>query len=379
MEKKLRTQGRNIINQQGQPVVLKGINMVCKDPKVNHLGNYREEDFAYLKKIGFSIVRLGIYWDALEPAPGVYDDNYLAGLDAIIEKAKKQDIMVFLDMHQDLFGACFEDGAPEWATITDKKEHIRTELWSDSYLLSPAVQAAFDNFWSNSMTPDGIGIMDHFIGAWKHVAEHYANEPYVVGYDFFNEPFPGGGALGVLPIVGAIKEKIDAGIATEEDLFSAIGAIEAVSGAFEEEKLNPFYDRIVKAVREVDPECLVFLEANYFSNAGVPSHVRPVCQDGVPLKNQVYSPHGYDIYVDTDHYDDPDTSRVDLIFATHFQVAEAMDLPVLVGEWGCFPDATDNQIAIYHHLQDLFKSSNASNTYFDFSTFCHGRFLLSTF
>jgi len=367
-EKKLKVQGRNIVDSNGNPVILNGINMVCKDSTVNHLGNYTDDDFAMLKNKGMTIVRLGIYWESVEPQPGVYDDEYLAGLDKIIERAKKQDIMVFLDMHQDLFSSVFEDGAPKWATITDGCEHIRTDLWSDSYLLSGAVQASFDNFWKNIPAEDGIGIMDHFIASWKHVALHYATEPYVVGYDFFNEPFPGSKALEILPIVGEIKEKLDAGVATPEDLFATITAIEPITGSFEEEVLNPFYNKIVKEIRTVDPECLVFLETNYFSNAAVPSHVQPVCQDGIPLKNQVYSPHGYDIYVDTDNYDDPDTSRVDLIFGTHAQVAESLGLPILVGEWGCFPDATPNQIAMYHHLLEVFASMNASNTYFDFST-----------
>lgn len=365
--KAIHVSGRNLADRSGNPMRLHGINMVCKDSSRNHIGDYTDEDFAYLHDLGMNVVRLGIYWESIEPEPGVYDDGYLEELDKIIALAKKHDIYVFLDMHQDLYGSEFEDGAPRWATLTDDAEHIRTELWSDSYLMSGAVWAAFDNFWANTPARDGVGLTDHFINAWKHIAAHYADEPFVIGYDFFNEPFPGSSVSEILPIIGDISAKLDSGTAGEEDLLAAVRAIEPVTARFEEEILNPFYHKLVCAVREVDPESLAFLETCYFSNAAVPSHIRPAVLDGVPLKNQVYAPHGYDILVDTDKYTETDTSRVDLIFSVHTQVAQSLDLPMLVGEWGCFPDACDTQIAQAVHLKEFFKNTGASDTYFDFS------------
>lgn len=359
--------GRDFVDKSGAPVRLCGINMVCKDRNCNHIGNYTDEDFKYLKELGMNVIRLGIFWESIEPEPGIYDDAYLLKLDGIIAKAKKNGIYTFLDMHQDLYGSCFEDGAPKWATLTEGKEHIRTELWSESYLMSRAVQVAFDNFWNNTPASDGIGLMDHFINAWRHVAGHYANEPYVIGYDFFNEPFCGSVVNEILPIIGAVSAKLDAGIATEKDLFEAIETIEPVTAHFEEEYLNRFYEKAVSAVREVDPESLAFLETNYFSNAAVASHIQGVRYNGELLKNQVYAPHGYDIFVDTDKYEDTDTSRVDLIFEAHRQTAEKLGMPMLVGEWGCYPNAGDNQVAQALHLKELFKNIGASDTYFDFS------------
>lgn len=365
--KKIYTEGRDFYTENGEQIILHGINMVCKDRARNHIGEYTLKDFDYLKSLGMNVIRLGIFWESVEPKPGVYDDDYLDRVNEIVQKAASREIYVYLDMHQDLFGAKFEDGAPDWAVLDDGAEHVRTDLWSESYLLSPAVQTAFDSFWSNRTAADGVGLTDHFIAAWKHVAGHFADNPYVIGYDLFNEPFPGSSAAAVLPVIGEVMAKLEAQAATELDLMSAISAIEKTSGKFEEEKLNPFYAKIVPAVREADPECLIFLETNYFSNAAVPTHVHPVTVGGQVLKNQVFAPHGYDIFVDTDKYEETDNSRVDLIFATHAQIAEAMNLPMLVGEWGCYPEANDIQVEQAAHICGLFEEMGASDTYFDFS------------
>lgn len=44
----------------------------------------------------------------------------------------------------------------------------------------------FDGFFKNK-----LGVADKFVAYWDKVSERFANNPYVVGYDPFNEPFPG--------------------------------------------------------------------------------------------------------------------------------------------------------------------------------------------
>lgn len=94
-------------------------------------------------------------------------------------------------MHQDLFGRKFGNGAPEWATLDESLPHATGEVWSDSYLISPAVQKSFDNFWANSPAKDGTGIQDHYINVWGMLAERYADCKSVIGFDVMNEPFMG--------------------------------------------------------------------------------------------------------------------------------------------------------------------------------------------
>ena len=57
--------------------------------------------------------------------------------------------------------------------------------------MSPAVQRAFDNFWADKPAPDGIGLQEHYINMWKHIASRFARNKAVLGYDIMNEPFNG--------------------------------------------------------------------------------------------------------------------------------------------------------------------------------------------
>ncbi len=36
-----------------------------------------------------------------------------------------------------------------------------------------------------------MGLQDKYVDYWKVVAKRFANNPYIVGYDPLNEPFPG--------------------------------------------------------------------------------------------------------------------------------------------------------------------------------------------
>ena len=60
-----------------------------------------------------------------------------------------------------------------------------------NYLAMPAVQHAFEHFWSDSPGPGGVGLQERYTAAWAHVASRFASNAHVLGYDLFNEPWPG--------------------------------------------------------------------------------------------------------------------------------------------------------------------------------------------
>ena len=368
-KKKITAEGSRLITREGTGFVPRGINMVCKDKSRGYIGDYSPSDFEFLRDKGFDLIRLGLIWDGAEPEPGKFSEEYFAGIDRIIEMAAAADIPVFLDMHQDLYGVLFEDGAPGWATVTDGEEHVRTELWSESYLVSPAVQHAFDNFWNDTKAPDGIGIRTHYINLWDFIAGRYADDPYVIGYDVMNEPFPGSAGMKVAEIMGRLIPDGDmSALSDPESIGTLIGEIFPVASEFETKVLNPFYDEVARAIRAVDPCTLIMFESNYFANAGVPSLVRPaVYSDGRTIEGQVYVPHGYDILVDTEGYEMGGTDRVAFIFGNLFEAAERMGIPFFVGEWGCYPNASKAQKEQAEFLLAFFKEHGAGNVYYDFS------------
>ncbi len=369
MNKKIQVSGDTFVTDNGERFIAKGINMVCKDKSLNYIGGYTPEDFAFLKENGFNLIRLGLIWDGAEPEPGRYSEEYFKKIDDIIKMAKREDIPVFLDMHQDLYGVVFEDGAPAWATITDGCEHIRTELWSESYLCSGAVMHAFDNFWKNTAAPDGVGIRTHYCRLWAYIATRYADEPYVVGYDLMNEPFPGSAGQKVAEIIGEVAG--EGGMAALEDeakIAELISKIAPITAEFEMNTLVPFYSEVAQSIREVDKDTIIMIESNYFANAAIPTAISPAKDNGGRIMDkQAYVPHGYDILVDTEEYGAGGFERVGFIFKTLFEGADRIGLPTIIGEWGCYPNASNAEKAQAVFLLKLFKEKGVGNVYFDFS------------
>ena len=356
------------VDSEGRQVLLHGVNVIDKSRRNNYQSWHGPEEFTEMRQWGFNCLRLGILWDGVEPEPGVYDEAYLVGVDQRIQWAKENGLYVLLDMHQDLFSAKLgADGAPEWAVLDEGKPNIRAgETWGMAYFTSPAIQTAFDNFWENKPAPDGMGVQDHFALAWQHVAARYADEPIVVGYDLFNEPFPGsairktalakmaaaakamaeksGKKLNISSIAGMIAES-DSLIEHLDDfevyrVFTEAGT--SHSQEFERGELADFYTRVSEAIRAVDPNHILFLETHILCNAGTPSGVMPITDsNGTFDPLQAFAPHGYDLVTDTPQAAQPSEARLKWIFQRHAETAERLGLPTLVGEWGAFYGNSD--------------------------------------
>jgi endoglycosylceramidase len=388
-------EGQRFIDAKGRQIIFNGISVVNKNPKVNYLGPETREDFANLAQWGFNIIRLGVIWDGLEPEPGVYDDEYLKGIDQRIEWARENGIYVFLDMHQDLYSVQFSDGAPEWATITDGKPHLTdSPVWSDAYFSSPAVQTAWDHFWANSPAPDGIGLQDHYANAWVHLAQRYAADTTVIAYDIMNEPFMGSEAVNIFPAMlskGAeVMKQINPNAPSVEELAAkwmtaegrfeilvllseieiykqVIDATQPIYNEFEKYKLMPMFNRVAAAIRGVDASTILFLETTMGSNMGVYTGIEPITNaHGKRDPLQAYAPHGYDLVTDTEFVAHPSDERIELIFSRHEKTTKRLDMPMIVGEWGAyghsagtFNAATDVVKKIEHVL--------CGNAYWDFS------------
>ena len=396
---KLHVVGDRLVDREGRQWILHGVNLVCKDPDRGYIGAWKAEDFHFLRSRGMNVIRLGILWDGLEPDPGRIDEDMLERIERVIRMAGDAGLYVFLDMHQDLFGRRFSDGAPAWATLCAPDEYDSTgHVWSDAYLNSSAVQTAFDRFWENAPAPDGIGLQDHLAGVWRQVAERFGHLEWIIGYDLLNEPFPGSLAMEVQEamIEGFLEAQAmaDGGVdvqassspdatgdasgtcharpeltaacaaelpdlsdpqtlaaawtdpegrmqllalLTDRPLYEHIAdRMETVSAAFDHQALAAWYQRAADAIREVDTASILLLEACYFSNMGVRSAVGPVLRDGTRDPQQMFSPHGYDLVVDTEANDLWSPVRVAVIFDRHEQVRRSQGWPMLVGEWGAF-------------------------------------------
>ncbi len=376
----------------GRDLILHGINVVNKNPQTNYVGHISPEEMTKFKSWGFNVIRLGIIWDGLEPEPGIYNEAYLSEIDEMIRWARNNDLFVMLDMHQDLYSVEFSDGAPPWATITDDQPHQMGDIWSDAYLISPAVQHAFDNFWNNTPAPDGTGIQDHYIALWKHIAERYKDNPTVIGFDIMNEPFMGSEANTIMPklleayamVVAETTGKQPPGpdelmaiwtneesrlealkLIAEADKYSrVIDAIYEVNAPFEQTTLSDFYQKARNAIREINKNHIIFMEHGYFNNTGVKSALRPILdENGNPDPLQAYAAHGYDLLTDTKEVESPSYERVEFIFSRISETSERLNMPVLLGEWGAYHSKSSKMVETAAHAVELVEKLNFSNTY----------------
>jgi endoglycosylceramidase len=230
--------GRWITDAAGRVVVLHGVNQVFKVPPYEPSADgFGDDDAAFLAANGFDAVRVGVIWAAVEPQPGVYDDTYLDSVADTVRTLAAHDIVSLLDFHQDQYNEKFQgEGAPAWAVPPSNVPNPALGF-PDDYLFNPAEWQVWDRFWNNYDAPDGIGLQDHLAAAWAHVAQRFAGDRAVAGYEVLNEPWPGTlGELCAAPQVGC--------------------------RAFDAGKLTAFYRRIDAAIRTADPTHTVYVEPN---------------------------------------------------------------------------------------------------------------------
>ncbi len=234
--------GRWLVDGDGRVVTLHGVNEVEKAaPYYPASVGFSDDDAAFLAAHGFSAVRLGVIWEGLEPSPGAISSAYIDHIAATVHVLASHHIFVLLDFHQDGWGpATHGNGAPAWATITDGLPNppVQFPLY---YIGNPALQRAFENFWKNRPASDGVGLQDHYVAAARAVAARVSGNPYVIGYDPMNEPWP-----------GANWQPCLTGGCPAQELGS----------------LLPFYRRFAQAVRSVDPSHLVLPEPFTLFNFG---------------------------------------------------------------------------------------------------------------
>ena len=228
-------ESRTILDNEGRALLLHGVNVVYKvDPFIPSDGEFdpedslNDEDIQNLADWGFNFVRLGVMWEAVERERDIYDDDYLGQVENLINKLGEKGIYTLVDMHQDVFARVMcGEGFPNFYAkeVLSRTPHCISPFidpllksvweklnlcinmdWYDyakdengnpeiadcqtrnfaSYYTTAQSQEAFDALWTNKH-----GLQDRFVAYWNHTSRFLANNPYVLGWDPINEPFPG--------------------------------------------------------------------------------------------------------------------------------------------------------------------------------------------
>ncbi len=388
---KIKAYKKVLIDEKGRERIFHGVNFVDKSdyaPGEQTVPVLDEQMIQTIAENGVNLIRLGFTWAKLEPQPGKYNDEYIESLANILDLLGKYNIYAFLDMHQDLYAPKTNgDGAPEWATILDGIEVKPTKfVWAEGYFWGKACHRAFDNFWSNRKV-NGRGLQEYYAACWTHIVEKLGNKPAVIGFDVMNEPFPGspGGKVFKKIVLGAVrtilfnrnikrltllKELCD----KEDPIGKVLTHIEypefrkITSGAdalikeFDTKVYGPFVSKIATQIRKHSDK-IILMENCYYSNLGIPFSAPPIEVNGKRDGNQIFTPHAYDLMVDTPSYKFAHNGRVAGIFGEHKRSQERLNVPVIVGEWGSFGDETDDWLPHIEYLFKVFEENHWSQTY----------------
>jgi endoglycosylceramidase len=312
----------------GRTLMLRGMNVSGGQKYKPYLDFHKEPDYQRIRDAwGMSSMRFVMTWAAIEPEEGKYDETYLDALADRMSWAREAGIYVILDMHQDVYGEGFAigggDGAPRWTCDEKNYKSFKPVAggWYFNYLTAE-VTACYDHLWQ---TP---ALQQKYIDAWVHVAERLKGyEDIILGFDPMNEPYWGSYPL----------------------------------GSFEADLLQPFYEKLIVAVRAAQPKWIGFVEPASSRNLGIPTGL-------IPFKatNLVYSPHSYDRDAESGKgFDAAHRAAVAQNAHDLGEEAKTLGAPLWIGEFG--GTATSPGIADYMDAElEAFGTVAASSCYYDY-------------
>jgi endoglycosylceramidase len=261
------TKTHQFIDEDGRESFFHGLNVVYKRfpyyPILDHFDpvlSFSSFDMQFLADMGFNVIRLGVQWPGFEPVRGKYNMTHTNIIMNIINDMAKYGLYALLDFHQDVLSRKFcGEGIPVWATLPSvefpahdfpypfedpyKVDAEGVPSSSDCarhewplYYFTEATATAFQSLYDNK-----DGIRDDFARFWTFIAKQYGKIPNVLGYEIINEPFAG-------------------------DIFHHPELI--LPGIADKKNLQPFYEHISQAIRQVDNATLIFFEPTTWSDFG---------------------------------------------------------------------------------------------------------------
>ncbi|HEV3281477.1 MAG TPA: cellulase family glycosylhydrolase [Acidimicrobiales bacterium] len=286
--------GQQLIDRDGRTVLLHGVNLVYKIPpyEVEVSGTGRNvltaKEAQRIAQLGFNVVRLGVIWKGLEPGtapindaaictpgaprasgPGQFDGDtfgtYISRLEATVALLARYGISSLIDMHQDVYNEVFGgEGAPNWAVCTDgltPKPQLHIENWSVNYA-GPGVIQAYEHLWKNDVVGNLQGELDT---VWAKIAARFRSNPWIVGYDPFNEAYG----------TGVSTQPLNPTFDAELECFYT-GRAHPGMDQNGQRVTCPADDPevgLIPRIEAADPTHLVAYEGNYSTDSGVPNHI----------------------------------------------------------------------------------------------------------
>eukprot|EP01136_Pigoraptor_vietnamica_P017236 Opistho-1_new@62129 len=246
------------VDETGRTAIFHGVNVVYKVPPYypsldtfDYNNSLTDTDMDNLAAWGFNVVRLGVMWPGVETSRGVYSDAYIGAIRRIIDGLEARGIYTIVDNHQDVLHPRFcGEGVPDYAVhptsgagsfplpntaklakdsagipnINDCLKH-NFGLFYVSLEASSAFQAIYDNV---------DGLADAMANYWRVLAKAFVGRGAVLGFELWNEPWVG----------NYFKDPL----------------LLADPGHADKKNLQPLYEKLHSAIREIDMQHIVFYE-----------------------------------------------------------------------------------------------------------------------
>jgi endoglucanase len=232
---------------------------------------YREtyiaaDDLRFIKSVGFNMVRIPLHWNLFMNEAGDIGGEGWALLDRVVGWARNAGLYVVLDLH----------AAPGGQTGINHDD-------------GPGYPLMFYVPRDRNLT----------VKLWQAIAEHYAGNPTILGYDLLNEP-----------------------IAPYHDTATL------------NPRLEPFYERLTSAIRAVDPGRIIFLAGGQWSSS--------FDMLGPPFApNLAYTYHSFWASTKRDS------------IQRHLNFADRYNVPLLLGETGELSDQWNDGFRKLHEAHDV--------------------------
>lgn len=241
-----------------------------------------------------NFVRLGVMWEAVEIAPGVFNETYLDEVDKMVEMLSDHGIYTMVDAHQDVlakmicghgmpnfyakeiakgakcrrwdwkrimfagslkkFGVCKTIADYDFETDADGNPLIR-ECMKNNFIMYYGLAESLELF--DSLYTNKHGLTDKFLVYWDKLAERFTNNPNIMGFVPLNEPFC-------------------------SNFMSELSLM--MPKNFDKEKLLPLYEKVYQVLQKHDKNANLHFETAQMPNiiGAMNGIVRPVGFDRLP-------------------------------------------------------------------------------------------------
>lgn len=255
-----------------------------------------EEDIAFIKSCGATVVRLPLNYRHFERdnEPFKYLEPGFERLDKVVAWCAKHDLYAILDLH----------AVQGWQN---------NDWHCDN-------SSRHTHFWQHTQ------FQDRYVGLWEELARRYKGNDIIAGYNVMNEPVSNAPA-------GRFYDDRD----YKSDWIT----------------FNHVNRRVVRAIRAIDPDHIIFLEGDLFSS-------RFEKMDAPFTDNLVYSSHNY-ADPSYDFRKTPITAEQRMqnvkhqreIFLAHegTRYTQKYNVPLWVGEFGANGDCgLEDQVSVFEEF-----------------------------